>query len=162
MGIIEIDMDNLSKLSEEEQNTFIALLSKATKKNQPWKPSYGEKFFVVRENGVVQEYVYDENDGGCIEFYIKMNNCFKTEEEAQFALEKHLVMVELGRFAKENNTESGDNFEMIYNRSIDKLVAMRSNVCITIGAVAFSSEELVYAAIEKVGEDRIKKYLFNK
>lgn len=51
-----------------------------------WKPSKGERYFFVGDNGMVNfTYAeYDEVD----EDYYKFGNCFRTEKQAEKALEK--------------------------------------------------------------------------
>lgn len=51
-----------------------------------WKPSKGERYFFVGDNGMVNfTYAeYDEVD----EDYYKFGNCFRTEKQADKALEK--------------------------------------------------------------------------
>jgi len=98
--------------------------------------------------------------------HLIMGNYFKTKEEADFALQKHLVYQELKQFADENN----DPIDWCDGRSAKYIITycnVEKRICIDcwattqfMGCVWFSSMELAEQAIQKVGEDRIKKYLF--
>lgn len=98
-----------------------------------------------------------------------IGNCFQTEEEAKHMVEKLKVIKELQDFALENYTEKIDwknnkqlkffiNFDC-YSNSVgysctDDTKPLPLNVF-------FTSRELALKAIEKVGEERIKKYYFD-
>ena len=97
--------------------------------------------------------------------HISLGNCFKTEEEAAFRLEQIKVYNELKNFADENNEEiewkNGTAKYIITFDTEDEKI--ETNIIFYIQDIAqiyFSSKELAEQAIEKVGADRIKKYLF--
>lgn len=96
------------------------------------------------------------------------NNCFKTKEEAEFELEKRKVLYELRKFAAENNTEEIDWYDI--EQSKHAICYNYENECIGVNVIwdikdvyniYFTSEKICYKAIEKIGEDKIKKYLFD-
>lgn len=94
----------------------------------------------------------------------EIGNCFKTEEEAESAIEKQKVITELKRFALENNeeeidwnNEKQDKFFIYYNYlgsrlSIGKVNYVRQN------NIYFTSEEIAKDAIKSIGEEGLKKY----
>lgn len=51
-----------------------------------WKPSKGERYFFVGDNGMVN-FTYAEYDEVDQDYY-KFGNCFRTEKQAEQALEK--------------------------------------------------------------------------
>ncbi len=70
-------------------------------------------------------------------------------------------------FAEENNTEEIDwkNVEqtkwyIFYNYIYKKIGYNDNTVCGHINDIYFTSEELAKSAVAKVGEERLKKYLF--
>lgn len=90
---------------------------------------------------------------------LSVGNVFRTEEEAEFAVEKLKVEAELRKFSRP--FEEGENNYHIsfdtYNKfiDIDSLLYRQ-----TQGVFYFESADKVQQAIETVGEERIKKYIF--
>ena len=95
-----------------------------------------------------------------------MGNCFKTKEEAEFAVEKIRVYQELKQFADENNGPINwkkSDFHKVcicYNHTAGRIEFSCHQYTDVLGTFYFSSKELAQQAIKKIGEDRIKKYLF--
>ena len=93
---------NLENLSEEEREQLMKLIQKSNGcKRKVWKPEYGEFYFYISKYGAVGNSIWENDhvDNGCY----GIGNCFKTEEEAEFSLEKAKVETELRRFAEKNN-----------------------------------------------------------
>ena len=92
-------------------------------------------------------------------------NCFLTREEAKFELERRKVETELLKYGGTRDMMSiGKDdirkYYMLYSHFQD-IVCIRS-LCYTqyLGCIYFKSREDTQRAINEVGEDRIKKYLF--
>lgn len=131
-----------------------------------WKPRIGESFWVIDYDG----YIYYLNDNKLQKSgFVTIGNYFKTEEEARHMVEKLKVIKELQDFALENNTEKIDwknnkqlkffiNFDCYSNRVGYSCTDDTKPVPLNI---YFTSRELALKAIEKVGEERIKKYYFD-
>lgn len=91
---------------------------------------------------------------------LKIGNCFKTQEEAEFEVERLKVIHELKQFAKsDDNWEySAPHFYIFANSDeyfkvdIDYVESWKSN------NLYFTSKEDAQKAIDIVGEERIKKY----
>lgn len=78
---------NMENLSEEEREQLMKLIEKSNgSKRNVWKPEGNEKYFFVSGCGVINscKWINDTTDNG----YYEIGNCFKTKEEAEFALEK--------------------------------------------------------------------------
>ena len=131
-----------------------------------WKPRIGESFWVIDYDG----YIYYLNDNKLQKSgFVTIGNCFQTEEEARHMVEKLKVIKELQDFVLENNTEKIDwknnkqlkffiNFDCYSNR----VGYSYTDDCKTLPLnIYFTSRELALKAIEKVGEERIKKYYFD-
>ena len=129
-------------------------------------PKEGETFYYIMGDGIIADNVYYQiftvNKNR-----LAMGNCFKTKEDAELALKKHMVYQELKQFADENNGPIDWNDERSHKYSIACSHEEIKRLYITcwatyqfMGCVWFSSMELAEQAIQKVGEDRIKKYLF--
>jgi hypothetical protein len=127
-----------------------------------WTPELCARYYVIY-NGKIAFSMWD-NDGTDKRRFA-LNNVFKTKEEAEFALEKRLVIAELERLAMENPviwSNSSDSKSYMYYSIGDNVLKVDSlNTMQVQGAIFFASKALCLEAVEKVGEARIKKYLFN-
>lgn len=121
----------------------------------------GDKYWVVTSNGEVRDdmwtgHLYDE-------VALKNNALFKTKEKAEFEAERLKVLRELEKLGRAFELSSlnyfisckhsvGDSSELIIG-------------CATLGQSCygkhyFDDEKEARQAIENIGEERIKKYLF--
>ena len=90
---------------------------------------------------------------------IEIGNMFRTKEQAEFEVEKLKVLVELRKFSRP--FEYGKfNYYLFFDIDGDNLKIDFRSSCQPQGAIYFESEEKAQQAIESVGEERIKKYIF--
>lgn len=147
----------LTKEQEKQIKEYLKI-----KENKKWKPNVQDKYYYVDDAGNINYSVYaDYNLDNC---RVLTNNCFKTKEETEFRLEQIKVYNELKNFADENNKEicweDNSNKYHIYYDYNDNILKVYSNRNFKyIGPIYFSSPELAKQAIDKVGADRVKKYL---
>lgn len=132
-----------------------------------WKPEKRTQYYVIHGDGDVERICYTNNPSDNRAIF--MGNCFKTEEEAKFMVEKLKVIHELQKFAYESNEEEIDwnnekqsKFFLYFDYYLKRV---RINSCLNWLYIPFNiyfnSEKTAKRAIEAVGEDRIKKYFFN-
>ena len=154
------------ELTEEQEKEIKKFLN--IKDNIRWKPKKNEDYWYigscgdicVNSNAVCGYCGYDE-----ARYFI--NNMFKTEEEAKFRLEQIKVYNELKNFADENNDEIDwknprqEKYYLYLSYADMKLSFGCWHSTNILGTIYFSSKKIAEQAIEKVGKDRIKKYLFN-
>jgi hypothetical protein len=124
----------------------------------------GEKYYCINSYGKI---ICDYWDNCEIDIYrLKHGNASKTEEECIFKKEKQEVLAELQEFAEENNGEiDWENcgqikWYLICNYIYKSIEIFSSNSWKHLNDIYFTSEDLAKQAVAKVGEDRIKKYLF--
>ena len=135
------------------------------KETKRWKPKSGENYWYIMHCGTVATTHWSDYCDLDAEFFA-MNNCFKTKEEAEFALEKIKVYLELKNFADENNDsidwndERQRKYTIYYDYSDPGLAITDYHHMAHIGTIYFSSVELAQKALKKIGEKRIEKYLF--
>ncbi len=151
------------ELTEEQEKQIKEYLGI---KNKKWRLAKNEEYFVIdlvsMENNIQLKF---NNNVDLTLKHISLGNCFKTKEEADFRLEQIKVYNELKNFADENNEEIDWKCDApkyyFYLNSINNNLVL-SDLCRMrdIGQIYFSSKELAQQAIDKVGADRIKKYLF--
>lgn len=151
---------NMENLSEEEREQLMKIIKKSNgSKRNIWKPEYDEWYFYVSGYGIVGSNVWinDYIDNG----YYEIGNCFKTEEEAKFALEKLKVETELRRFAEENNEYEidweNDAQEKWFIYYCDKICLYQTYITMR-NDVYFSSKKIAKRAVDYIGEERLKKY----
>lgn len=157
---------NISNLTEEEKETLMSLIEKGNKPSKIWQPGSKEKYYVINSMGSITECYNNTQrytDAGA-----SIGNVFRTEEEAEFALEKLKVYTELKKYALEHNEQeidwgnmSRDKYIIICDCNSNNIEVANAVWIKDIGQIYFSSEKIVRKAIKAVGEDRIKKYLFN-
>jgi hypothetical protein len=136
------------------------------KEPKKWKPNHGEMYWYIPHCGDIASTIWSNYCDLDADLFA-MGNCFKTKEEAEFALEKYKVYLELKNFADENNDPIDWNNKKQEKYIINYCTVDKKSVFVDswatyqfIGCVYFSSYKLAKRAIQKVGEDRIKKYLF--
>ena len=154
---------NMENLSEKEREQLMKLIQKSNgSKGKVWKPEYDEWYFYVSGYGVIGSNVWinDYTDNG----YYEIGNCFKTEEEAKFALEKTKVEAELCRFAEKNNEyeidwKDEDQEKWFIYYYFDKICPYQTYSTMR-NDIYFSSKEIAKQAVDNIGEERLKKYYF--
>lgn len=163
-NILQINMNNLT---DEERTTLLSLVEKANKsESKVWKPEVEEKFYTLFGDGSINELTW-LNHADIIKRY-EIGNCFKTKDEAKFALEKLKVITELRRYALEHNEKEidwndkdQDKFSLcFYHQSKKILINTHTSTSYQTTFIYFTSKEIAQAAIKAIGEERIKKYYF--
>ena len=132
-------------------------LEKYEEKDNPL-PQLGDGYFVIYNDGCVGRSTY-END--CTDLNrIEMGNFFRTEEEAEFAIERLKVLVEMKKFAEpfDAKWDDGTRHWFIYYSISCKCLDVDNNAIMRCGKLYFKSDKSARDCIEAVGEDRIKKY----
>ncbi len=129
------------------------------KKDNRFKPELGEDYYYISDTVSVcyapwKNYSTDKKS-------YSIGNCFRTKEEAEFAMEKLKVLAELSEFTERKDAVyDGENYHwyMYYDISARKLQKGKAHH--KYDCALFESESDIENAIEAIGKDRIKKYLF--
>ena len=156
------DVEDVELTPEQEKQIKDYL---GIKDNKRFKPKQGENYYYIYPDlslaNTHYDFVYSSDQDR-----VRYGNCFKTQEEAEFAAEQIKVYQELKLFAEENgdpinwNNYNQIKYRFSYDYSDDTFVFDSNCWICHQGSIYFSSQELVKQAIETVGADRIKKYLF--
>lgn len=136
-------------------------------KKKWWEPKVNEQYFYIRSTGIVDCNNCDNDKVD--KLFQSFGNCFQTEEQAKFMVEKLRVIHELEKFAFENNEEeiNWNNSEqrkyyLYFDYTDMSIVSCDSySKCQHIPlAVYFTSKEIADKSIKAIGEERLKKYYF--
>lgn len=152
----------LENLTDKEKKTFLHLVKKSKKSR---RKHMNEIYYSIAEDGNIVGSV--ENDTLYDESCWKFGNYYNTKEEAEFVKQKQLVYQELKKYALEQNTGEIDwenylqiKYFIYCNTKSNDLGIMDVSKRKITGQVYFTSEKIAENAIKDIGEDRIKKYLF--
>lgn len=125
----------------------------------------GENYYYIGTGGHINWAKWGNSDFD--NYRLKHNNAFHTEKEAEFEFEKQEVLAELRQFAEENNTEEIDwenidksKYYITYDYECKILRYPCSVSWKNTNEIYFTSQKLAQQAVAKVGEERLKKYLF--
>ena len=152
-----IMQEELQKLKEEFEERIRGLEIKYKTEGE-LEIKEGDNYWYVDGRGDIynKQWEYDLFDGSLFE----IGNVFKTKEEAEFAVEKLKVIKELKQLARPFKYGK-DNHLIHYD-----YYAMKFEIfeCITsqgaYGDYYFNSYDEAKEAVDKIGAERIKKYLF--
>ena len=165
LDAINITSGNLTKTlieaREEFDSILDSILEELAKKEEEIKPEYGVTYWVVNSFGYA--YPREWNDDRFDNIALKNNAIFKTQEEAEFEAERLKVLRELEKMGR-----AFKPYEDNYSVSLGYNLQNQENLGISCtgateflyGNYYFDSTEEAEKAIEKIGEERINKYLF--
>ena len=141
---------------ETEFNEKIKALKAEVQREDEFPQVEDDYWYVLGDAEVIFTVWYgDDYDKG----RLSIGNAFKTKEQAEFAVEKLKVEAELRKFSRP--FKYGDeNFEIIWNNHENNIELDWSGYVVRQSVIYFESGEIAEKAIESVGEERIKKYIF--
>ena len=90
---------------------------------------------------------------------IEIGNMFRTKEQAEFAVEKLKIEAELRKFSRPFKEDEYNYFIQIHP-SHNNIVTDSDDYYQTQGTIYFESTTIANEAIDAIGENRIKKYIF--
>ena len=163
MEEIKVNLDNLTN---EERETLLKLVEKGNKTNKKrWRSKRNNKYYSISNCG---DLISDIEYGcGYDESSYHFGNYFKTEKEAGFARDKQFIYQQLKDYALEHTTEEFDwnnpnqfKWFIRYDNKYKRIIYTWTRYSIDMNQIYFTSEKIVRDAVEEIGEDNIKKYLF--
>ena len=134
----------------------IAELEEQAKEEQEF-PQYGDTYWCINAYGGVSKEIWDGYD--IEKDMLEIGNCFRTEQEAEFAVEKLKVEAELRKFSRPFKEDEYNYFIQIHP-SHNNIVTDSDDYYQTQGTIYFESTAIANEAIDTIGEERIKKYIF--
>lgn len=124
------------------------------KENTEDWPKCGDIYWLIGVGGETFHDYWKEDT--IYEDCLAIGNCFKTKDDAKFAVEKLKVIHELKQFARPH-VGGGKDICIYYNNHKDCL-AVTVTGSFQYAELYFESKERAREAINAVGEDRVKKY----
>lgn len=153
---------NLENLSDSERQTLMDLITKAnTPKSNVWEPDNGATYWYLCGDGEALVSYWRNACKGDIH-RMSIGNVFRTEEDAMFAVERLKVLHELRELCDltpKKAFKPDNTFYQIYINDNKKVNPMPRG-CVMCNMYCFSTKEAAQAAIDKIGENRLKKYYF--
>ena len=120
-------------------------------------PQDGDGYWYIDDYGYILNEKWDGIDFE--EFRLEIGNVFKTKEQAEFAVEKLKVEAELRKYSTPFKEDENNCFIQI-NSSHNNIVIDNDECYQTQGTIYYETRKEALLAIDTVGEDRIKKYIF--
>ena len=123
-----------------------------------WDLEYGDKYYCLDNAGDINYITWHEDAYNL--FQREIGNAFLTYNEAKFELERRkceAIMLKYGRrtfkYGKHNH------FIVIFDKSM--IIELSFNFTVNYqGTIYFDTKELAQKAINEIGEERLKKYIF--
>ena len=141
---LESDIERMGKELEE--------LEKELKNNS--FPQIGDKYWKISGWSDVYSFTWENDE--LDKQILAIGNIFKTEEEAEFAIERLKVIAELKKFSREFIRDTY-NYDIRFDSSMETTsIGCWKNI--KYADLIFESKEKAKEAIEFVGEERVKKY----
>ena len=134
----------------------IAELEELAKKEQEF-PLYGDGYWYIDDYGYILNEKWDGLDFE--EFRLEIGNVFKTKQQAELAVEKLKVETELRKFSRPFKCGEINRYIFLDTDS-ECLDVVGLSYSQYQGTIYFESEEKAQQAIDTIGEERIKKYIF--
>jgi hypothetical protein len=150
----------MENLSADEREQLMKLVEKANKTPSDM-PKEGDTYYYINSCGAVS--TLEWGNWKADNWLYNIGNCFKTEKDAEFAIERHKVVVELEKFASEyNGNIIGPYYCYLICEHNDRgyHVSPMALENLRLHGVKFNSREIAQKAIDAIGEDRLKKYYF--
>ena len=134
----------------------IAELEEQVKEEQEF-PQQNDKYWYININGDVTSGKWEKFD--IQEDMLEIGDVFETKEQAKFAVEKLKVEAELRKFSRPFKEDEYNYFIQIHP-SHNNIVVESDDFYQTQGTIYFESTTIANEAIDAIGENRIKKYIF--
>ena len=154
----------LAEMAElkERLNKLEKMCDSLTPSNKRWRAKQGDGYYFINTGGGIN---FDTEEVAALDdLRYNIGNYFKTEEEAEFEIERLKVIAELKEWATPiSKFDWNDNTQKKY------VIILENNYLradffysLQICGLYFESREIAEYAIKAVGEERIIKYYFRR
>lgn len=124
-----------------------------------WDLKKGDYYFIANINGEVYEVHWDGMDFA--KSWRDLGNCFSTKEEAEFEVERRKVETEMLRLGGRRHLKlHKENYCFCFDSQFSS-ISCECFSCLGIcSSIYFDSEKEALKALNTIGKDKIKKYIF--
>lgn len=148
--------DEVEKFRNELTSKVDAILEKENKPKTVWDIEFGNKYYFIQPEGLI---VWNKfNKDGFDLNARSIGNMFLTKEEAQFELERRKIEAIMKKYSVPFENGKGNYF--IYYAYSNKSICISSRIRTDDGIPYFESKKMAQKVIDKIGEERLKKYWF--
>lgn len=144
------DQNGISKLTPYEE--------KKEASNGRWEPENNKLYWFIDGSGIISSVPWYDDEADQKVYAI--GNCFRTKEDAEFALERLKVIAQLKEYAEPEDVQW--DLEKIHHTIIYENKSQKIEAGISCfykhSELTFASKEDALAAVKAVGEVRVKKY----
>lgn len=123
-----------------------------------WDLEDGDKYYLINHYGGFIQCTWDgsEYDLARREY----GNAFLTQEEAEFELEHRKCESIMLKYGRRTFKYEDDNYFIRLTNDNKKVFVDTWSINQFQGTICFDTKELVQKAIDEIGEERLKKYVF--
>lgn len=123
-----------------------------------WDSTKGDRYYFIETNGGVYScyWLADVNDLCRIEF----GNVFLTKKEAEFELERRKCEAIMLKYGRRTFKPRDTNYIIQFDNGDKQTFVDFWRLNQFQGTIYFDTEELAQKAIDEIGEERLKKYIF--
>lgn len=130
-----------------------------------WDLKDGDEYYYIDMCGNVDRTTFGVGTCWADKKMIEIGNAFLTREEADHEAERRKCEAVLLKYGTMDLMSFGNievsKYYIYYDHNINTLVIQFRNRLNYQGTIYFESKEMAQKAIEEVGEERLKKYVFN-
>jgi hypothetical protein len=158
---------NLENLNDDERKLLMSLVEKGNKpKSKAWKPAHGQTVYVLTADNKAGTLRYNDRCNHYDRMAYEIGNIFPTNEAAEEEAKRRKILKRWKDLSIESGEEENpwDNKHMHYSVFYN-CMKKTTEIFITDDtkrdSVYFATEKSLRAAIKEIGEENIKKYMFN-
>ena len=140
-----------------DENKLKGLLVKPEPKTV-WDLKDGDKYYLISHYGKVKRITWNDD-----EFDLRRReygNVFLTEEEAEFEIERKKCESIMLKYGRRTFKYEDDNYFIRSANDYQKAFVDVWRINQFQGTIYFDTKELAKKAINEIGEERLKKYVF--
>lgn len=123
-----------------------------------WDLKDGDKYYLITHYGKIERFTWDDD-----EFDLRRReygNAFLTQEEAEFELERKKCEAIMLKYGRRTFKYGKDNYLLRINNDDKQAFVDFWSLNRFQGTIYFDTEELAQKAIDEIGEEMLKKYVF--
>lgn len=140
-----------------DENKLKELLVKPKPKTV-WDLKDGDEYWHI---STINNNNYATWNGNAWDLAIRENgNAFLTYDEAKFELERRKCEAIMLKYGRRTFKHGYNNYLPKFDNSNKKVYVEAWRICQFQGSIYFDTEELSQKAIDEIGEERLKKYIF--